>query len=87
MGAARGLCLAVASGGCSPGVLCGLLTAVASLAAERRLRGRGPRAQLLHGCAIFPDTCPLYWQADSYAQDQQGSPSSSCSTQPRSCEI
>ena len=59
------------------------LTAVASLAAEPRLQGVGAvvvvhRLSCSLAYGIFPDQgsklCPLYWQADSYPLEHQGSP-------------
>lgn len=65
----------------------GLHTAAASLAAERRLGGRGPTGSAAPGHVhSFQTRVPCTGRADSYPLDQQGSPSF-CSTQPLACEI
>ena len=66
-------------------MVCGLLTAVASLVEEPRLK-RWASVAVAHtlncsmGCGIFPDQgsnpCPLLRQADSYSLCCWGSPSS-----------
>ena len=69
-----GLSLVAASGGCSPAVVLGLLTAVASLIVERGLESTGP-VVVMHGLSCpmpvessqtrDPNSHPLHWQADS----------------------
>ena len=70
--AAHRLSLVAASGGYSPVVECGLLTAAASLVAAWALSGGAP-VVVMHWlrclCGIFLDKgsnqCPLHWQVDS----------------------
>ena len=71
------LSLAVESGGYSLDVVCGLLTAVASLVGEHGLSCSA-------ACGIFPDqglnSCPLHWQVQPL--DHQGSPPNALLTAP-----
>ena len=70
--AAHRLSLVAVSGGYSPVVECGLLTAAASLVAACAL-SRGASVVVMHWlrcpCGIFLDKgsnqCPLHWQVDS----------------------
>ena len=79
-----GFSLAVVSGSYSLAVVCGLLIAVASLAAEhgapeRGLSRYGAQTYLLCGMWDTPgtgsNTCPLYWQTESSPLYHRGSPS------------
>ena len=82
--AAHGLSLAARSRGYSLGVMCVLLTAVASPISEHGLSGVRSSAVVVHGlscpagCGILlgqrSNPCSLYWQLDSQPLDRQGGP-------------